>query len=437
QRPLELVRNLVHETDAHGGVRVEALAREEVAAGPGADLRERERRDHRRGDPEADLGEAEDRVGRRHDGVGAGGEARAAAQRVAVDAGDHRCRAAVDGREHRVQAEGVLDVLVDAEIDRGALPVDVRARAEAGALSGQNDGARVADVRERVVQPRDQRGVEGVTPLGPRERDAQDGAVALDFQHVSSLSFASPRAPCEAPLRDRGRGDCDRARVGLALRPPHVAPPNAGLPHVRGDDANGAQARAARGARAAGRRLRLVRAVRRARRPRLLPGTAERPRHDGPADGGAVRGCVLPPARGGGERPEAGDGRHLVHGRPDVPAHALHHAAALGPAADLRLARARAAAVTGKILALAGVNVLMLVLGCGLLPVLRLAATRRELLARLPLAYAVGLAATGILAADLAVVDVPVGWIVLGIAAAVAVAVGLRRLRGGVSRSSL
>lgn len=93
--------------------------------------------------------------------------------------------------------------------------------------------------------------------------------------------------------------------------------------------------------------------------------------------------------------------------------------------------------MTGKILALAGVNVLMLVLGCGLLPVLRLAATRRELLARLPLAYAVGLAATGILAADLAVVDVPVGWIVLGIAAAVAVAVGLRRLRGGVSRSSL
>ena len=51
----------------------------------------------------------------------------------------------------------------------------------------------------------------------------------------------------------------------------------------------------------------------------------------------------------------------------------------------------------------------MLVLGAGLLPLLRLARTRRELLLRLPLAYAVGLAATGILAADLAVVDVPVG----------------------------
>jgi hypothetical protein len=87
--------------------------------------------------------------------------------------------------------------------------------------------------------------------------------------------------------------------------------------------------------------------------------------------------------------------------------------------------------MTGRILDLAGANALMLLLGVGLLPPLRLVRTRRELLGRLPLAYAVGLAATGILAADLAVVDVPVGWILLAAVAVVVAAVGLRRLPGG------
>jgi hypothetical protein len=90
--------------------------------------------------------------------------------------------------------------------------------------------------------------------------------------------------------------------------------------------------------------------------------------------------------------------------------------------------------VTSKIVAIAGANALMLVLGAGLLPYLRLARTRRELLSRLPLAYAVGLAATGMLAADLAVVDVPVGWVLLAGFAAVAAALGLRRLPGGSIR---
>jgi hypothetical protein len=90
--------------------------------------------------------------------------------------------------------------------------------------------------------------------------------------------------------------------------------------------------------------------------------------------------------------------------------------------------------VTSKIIAIAGANALMLVLGAGLLPYLRLAQTRRELLTRLPLAYAVGLAATGIIAADLAVVDVPVGWVLLAVLAALAAALGLRRLPGGEGR---
>jgi hypothetical protein len=87
--------------------------------------------------------------------------------------------------------------------------------------------------------------------------------------------------------------------------------------------------------------------------------------------------------------------------------------------------------VTGRIAELAGANVLMLVLGSGLLPLLRLAKTRRELLLRLPLGYAVGLAATGILAADLAVVHVPVGWVALALLAAASVVAGLRSLPRG------
>jgi hypothetical protein len=81
-----------------------------------------------------------------------------------------------------------------------------------------------------------------------------------------------------------------------------------------------------------------------------------------------------------------------------------------------------------KTAAVLGVNVLILALGAGLLPRLRLAHTWRQLLGRLPLAYAVGLAATGILAADLAVVAVPVGWVALSVLTAASLAAGLWRL---------
>jgi hypothetical protein len=87
--------------------------------------------------------------------------------------------------------------------------------------------------------------------------------------------------------------------------------------------------------------------------------------------------------------------------------------------------------MTAHIVAIAGANALMLVLGAGLLPQLRLARTRREIAARLPLAYAVGVAATGIVAADLAVVEIPVGWIALAILATLSLAFGLRRAGPG------
>jgi hypothetical protein len=49
----------------------------------------------------------------------------------------------------------------------------------------------------------------------------------------------------------------------------------------------------------------------------------------------------------------------------------------------------------------------MLALGAGLVPMLRSVRSRRELLVRLPLAYPVGIAATGIVSAHLALVHVP------------------------------
>jgi hypothetical protein len=90
--------------------------------------------------------------------------------------------------------------------------------------------------------------------------------------------------------------------------------------------------------------------------------------------------------------------------------------------------------MTDRIVAIVGVQLLLAVLGAGLLPLLRLASTRRDLLARLPLAYAVGLAAGGILAADLAVVHVPVGGIALPILAVASLTIGLWRLPGGGAR---
>ena len=61
-----------------------------------------------------------------------------------------------------------------------ALPLDVRAGAEARPFAREHDRARVPDVGERLRQLRDERGVERVAALGPREGDAQDLAVAID-----------------------------------------------------------------------------------------------------------------------------------------------------------------------------------------------------------------------------------------------------------------
>ena len=82
-------------------------------------------------------------------------------------------------------------------------------------------------------------------------------------------------------------------------------------------------------------------------------------------------------------------------------------------------------------------NALFFAIGVGLLPLLRIAPDRATLVERLPLAYPVGVATTGILAAHLALIDVPVGLVELVVLAAVVLFFGLRRARGARVRNEL
>ena len=79
--------------------------------------------------------------------------------------------------------------------------------------------------------------------------------------------------------------------------------------------------------------------------------------------------------------------------------------------------------------ALVVANALVVVTGLGILPVLGLARSMPQLLARLPLAYAIGVAACGIAVAELAVIGIPVGTVGLPLLAAIALGLGLRTLR--------
>lgn len=83
-----------------------------------------------------------------------------------------------------------------------------------------------------------------------------------------------------------------------------------------------------------------------------------------------------------------------------------------------------------RALALVGANVLMLVAGLGVLPLLGIVRTWRELAFRSGLAYVCGLVLVGILSAHLALVHVAVGWIGLSVLAVASAAVCFWRLRG-------
>jgi hypothetical protein len=84
--------------------------------------------------------------------------------------------------------------------------------------------------------------------------------------------------------------------------------------------------------------------------------------------------------------------------------------------------------VTGSLGGLLAANVLYLAIGVGLMPLLRIAPTRDELVRRLGLSYLVGVAATGILAATVALVRIPLGLAELAFVAALVLLLGLRRL---------
>src|SRR5256886_10782921 len=79
---------------------------------------------------------------------------------------------------------------------------------------------------------------------------------------------------------------------------------------------------------------------------------------------------------------------------------------------------------------LLGANLVMLVVGLGVLPLLGVARSWRELVSRSGLAYLCGLVLVGIVAAHLALVHVAVGWIGLAVLPACALAAALWRLRG-------
>ena len=178
---VEVIRDLADETDAECGLRIEALAGQEVApCRPRADLREGERRDHRRDDPELHLGEREQRVRSADRDVRDGDEAGATAERVTLDPRHDRCGTAVDRLEHAAHRVRVRHVLVEGEPDGRTHPVDVGAGAEARTLAGENDSARTTDIDEHLRELGDQLCIERVPPIGPRQRDAKHGPVPLD-----------------------------------------------------------------------------------------------------------------------------------------------------------------------------------------------------------------------------------------------------------------
>jgi hypothetical protein len=77
-------------------------------------------------------------------------------------------------------------------------------------------------------------------------------------------------------------------------------------------------------------------------------------------------------------------------------------------------------------------NVVYLALGVGVIGLLRLARSWRDLFAKAGLAYLAGLCIAGIAAAELAVVDVPLGPLPLTVAAALVLVLGLRRFALGL-----
>lgn len=93
--------------------------------------------------------------------------------------------------------------------------------------------------------------------------------------------------------------------------------------------------------------------------------------------------------------------------------------------------------MSGSLLGLLAANVLYFAIGIALLPIVRVARTWDDVLARLPLAYLLGTAATAIVAAHLALVEVPLGLAELVVLAAIIAVVAWRRVRRASAASDL
>lgn len=91
-----------------------------------------------------------------------------------MDPADDRFRNAVDRAVHPREAARVLDVVLFAEVERGAHPIDVGPAAENLALAREDDGTDRFVGRQRLegtVQRGNQLGVEGVADVGTRQDD--------------------------------------------------------------------------------------------------------------------------------------------------------------------------------------------------------------------------------------------------------------------------
>ena len=145
--------------------------------------------------------------------VRAGNEAGAAAESVALDPRDDGRGAAVDRLEHAAERVRVGHVGVEVERDRRPHPLDVGAGAEARPFAGEQHGPGLAHVDERLGELGDQRRVEGVACLRPRQRDPQQVAVAIDPERCHrQRSLQNPRIPLRLSAGAPNTGGLPSAR---------------------------------------------------------------------------------------------------------------------------------------------------------------------------------------------------------------------------------
>ena len=416
-------------------------------AAPGADPGEHERRDQRRDEPELHLGEPEDGVARGDHDVAAGEQAR---RRRRARSRGRAPRPAPGSRRppRRARAAGARPRRSRrrrAPAD-GAHPLDVAAGAERRPVAGEHDRARVGRVAECGGQLGDRRRVERVAPLRPRERDAGEASVALDPNGAHSARAYLPPGALPSvravPVAPTGRV-LPAAVVGVATVVALASAWHSGG-HVWRRLDSGYRTYSAYTS--TQRRHAPIDAIPlrsdvfdfyadhlEPRRPRVLPRDAERVRAVLHAAADRRRDRPLLPAPGGaGEEPARRDGRRHVRPRP-VEAAAPATSPRRRPASSrstsrgsgcLDRARARArgrepADARARSRPAAG-------------PAAR--ARRGARCSRSSRSRTRSGSATGVLAAELALLHVPVGWIVARGLAVVSVALGARRLGRGERR---